>query len=136
MTGTQVILSALAVLLALAGALGVAWAVFRSTSEQKLREIDKQLLSSQEMLIRQHEAELARLQTDMAKAENFVSIARADLTQKAAVDHLLELVVREERRRADEHEQQRDETRAHTALLKEIILILKQLRDAETRIRG
>lgn len=136
MTGTQLILSALAVLLALAGALGVAWAVFRSTSEQKLREIDRQLLNSQEMLIRQHEAELARLQTDMAKAENFVSIARADLTQKAAVDHLLELVVREERHRADEHEQQLDQTRAHTALLKEIILILKQLRDAETRTVG
>lgn len=131
MTTTQAILAAISTLLALAGVLGLAWAVFRSSSEQKLREIDKQLLSSQEMLIHQLEAELARVKADMNKAENFVALARADLTQKAAVDHLLELVVREERRRADEHEMQADALRTHTGLLKEIINQLKAQRQEQ-----
>lgn len=125
MTATQSVLAIISVLLGIAGALGISWAVFRSTSEQKLREIDKQLLNSQEMLIHQQEAEVTRLKVERDKAENFAAMARADLTQKAAVDHLLEIVVGEERRRAEEHKQAAEAMQVHTQLLKDIVAQLK-----------
>jgi hypothetical protein len=132
-TGTQAIIAILVGLVALASALGVAWAIFRSASVTKLREIDRQLIQSQEMLIAQQETDISRMKVDVAEAKNFVAVARADLTQKAAVDHLLELVIREERRRADEHEKQSDSLRMHAALLKDIVAILKQLREDNER---
>lgn len=128
MTVTQLVLGAIAILLSLAGALGIAWAVFRSASVEKLREIDKQLLGSQDMLIHQQEAEIARIKAERDKYENYAAMARADLTQKAAVDHLLEIVVAEEKRRADEHEHQVEIQEIHTMLLKDIIAQLKGAR--------
>lgn len=105
--------------LGLAGALGVAYTLFRSASEQRLKEVDKQLLASQSLLIQQQETELARERAQRIKEEQTAATFRESLTQRAAVDHLAEIVERNELRRAEEHA-------AQSMLLKDIIAQLKR----------
>lgn len=105
-------------LLGLAGALGLAYTLFRSASEQRLREVDKQLLASQNLLIQQQETELARERAQRIKEEQTAATFRESLTQRAAVDQLAQVVERAETKRAEEHQIQ-------MTLLKDIIAQLK-----------
>lgn len=105
-------------LVGLSGALGLAYTLFRSASEQRLREVDKQLLTSQSLLIQQQETELARERAQRIKEEQIAATFRESLTQRAAVDHLAVIVERSEKSRAEEHATQ-------MMLLKDIIAQLK-----------
>lgn len=119
--GADTALYAISALVGTAGALGVAYTVFRSASEQRLREVDQSLLNHQNLLVAQLESELSKCRTDLATSEQKAEMYRSDLTQRAAVDHLADLVVREEQTRRFEHETQ-------TILLKDMIAQLKGLR--------
>jgi hypothetical protein len=119
--GADTVLFAISTLVGVAGALGVAYTVFRSASEQRLREVDQSLLNHQNLLVAQLESELSKCRTDLATTEQKAEMYRSDLTQRAAVDHLADLVVREEQTRRFEHE-------AQTMLLKDMITQLKGLR--------
>lgn len=104
--------------LGVVGALGVAYTLFRSASEQRLREVDKQLLASQSLLIAQQETELARERAQRIKEEQTAATFRESLTQRAAVDNLAIVIEREEKRRHEEHQ-------AHDMLLKDVLAQLK-----------
>jgi len=132
LNGTLLVLLILAAVLGIAGTLGVSYAVLRSSSDKERREIDKQLIASQRALIDQNEAELSRERHLRAEAERKANDYRNDLTQKAAVDHLLEVLIREEQQRHTEHERQDAEHRRmaeeNARLLKAIIARLEEMR--------
>lgn len=134
MSGVQAAFSILGVIIVLAGALGLAYTVFRSSSEQKLRELDKRIIENQQALISQTEAELIRERARAQAAENNAVTYRDALTQKAAVDHLLEVLVREEQARHTEHADHQREAEVSRSLLKEALEILKELRERAERL--
>lgn len=125
-TGVVAIVS---LILGLAGTLGIAWAVFRTSSEGKLRELDKRIIENLQSLLGQTESELTRERTRAQAAENNAVTYRDALTQKAAVDHLLEVLVREEQARHQEHAQHAKEAETTRNLLKEILTLLKAQRE-------
>lgn len=125
-TGVVAIVS---LILGLAGTLGIAWAVFRTSSEGKLRELDKRIIENLQSLLNQTETELTRERTRAQAAESNAITYRDALTQKAAVDHLLEVLVREEQARHQEHAQHAKESETTRALLKEILGELKAQRE-------
>jgi hypothetical protein len=119
--GTETVLFALSTLVGVAGALGVAYTVFRSSSEQRLREVDQSLINHQNLAMTQLEGELSRCRTDLTAAVQQATTYRESLTQRAAVDHLAEIVVKEEQTRRLEHETQ-------IMLLKDVVAQLKGMR--------
>lgn len=133
MTTASTILVILAGVIAIAGALGVAYAVFRSSSEQKLRDLDKRIIENQQALLNQTEAELVRERARAQSAESNAITYRDALTQKAAVDHLLEVLVREEQARHAEHAQHSRDAEMQIKLLKEIQAELRARRDSAAR---
>jgi|SRR5690349_1113922 len=118
---TETVLFAISTLVGLAGALGVAYTVFRSSSEQRLKEVDQHIINNQNLLLQQLESELSKLRTELSTERQRAETYRDSLTQKAAVDHLSELVIREEKVRHEEHEMQ-------VMLLKDILAQLKHAR--------
>lgn len=138
-TVVQVALIA-SVIIAVATGIGVAYAVSRSASDKERREIDKSLITSQRLLIDNQEAEIARCKTDLIEAVAAAARYRADLTQKAAVDHLLEVLVAEEGKRATEHGKQSTELgkqsnalEVHSDLLRQVVSGLEALRAERQR---
>lgn len=123
-------ISIVGVILGVAGTMGVAYAVFRSASEQKLRELDKRIIENQQALLVQTETELTRERARAQAAETNAVTYRDALTQKAAVDHLLEVLVREEQARHAEHEQHGRHFEMQTGLLREILDELRAKRDS------
>jgi len=128
--GADTILFLVSTVVGVAGTLGVAYTVFRSSSEQKLRELDKRIIDNQQALLTQTETELTRERARAQAAENNAVTYRDALTQKAAVDHLLEVLVREEQARHHEHRQHSESFEAQTALLREILTELQARRDS------
>lgn len=127
------ILSIVGVIFGIAGTLGVAYAVFRSASEQKLRELDKRIIENQQALLTQTETELTRERARAQAAETNAVTYRDALTQKAAVDHLLEVLVREEQARHAEHQEHGKHFEMQTNLLREIVSELRAKRDSASR---
>lgn len=119
--GTDTVLFAVSTLVGVAGALGVAYTVFRSASEQRLREVDQHIINNQNLLMTQLETELAKLRAEVEAFKQRADTYRESLTQRAAVDHLAELVARNEEQRRQEHE-------AMMRLLKDVIAQLKGMR--------
>lgn len=119
--GADNVLLAISTLVGVAGALGVAYTVFRSSSEQRLREVDQHIITNQNLLMAQFEKELEKCRVDLSATKNKADNYREALTQRAAVDHLAELLAREERNREQEHHVQ-------TMLLKDVIAQLKGMR--------
>ena len=117
----ETILVAISTMVGIAGALGVAYTVFRSASEQRLRDVDQQVIGHQNILIAQLEEQAKNLRTECQAEKQRSDTYRESLTQKAAVDHLSELVIREEQIRRQEHETQ-------IMLMKDMIAQLKGLR--------
>lgn len=129
----SVVLGIIGLIIGLAGTLGVAYAVFRSASEQKLRELDKRIIENLQALQVQTEQELTRERARAQAAENNAVTYRDALTQKAAVDHLLEVLVREEQARHTEHLQHSRDAEAAMGLLREVLNELRAQRDARQR---
>lgn len=119
--------------IAIATGVGVAYAVSRSASDKERREIDKSLITSQRLLIDNQEAEIARCKTELIEAVAAAARYRADLTQKAAVDHLLEVLVQEEGKRATEHTKQTNALEEHSDLLRQVVGSLEALRAERQR---
>jgi hypothetical protein len=119
--GADTILFAISTLVGVAGALGIAYTVFRSASEQRLRDVDQHIINNQNLLMAQLESELSKVRVDLATSEQRSEAYRESLTQRAAVDHLSELIVKEEQFRRVEHETQ-------IMLLKDVVAQLKGLR--------
>lgn len=119
--GAETVLFAVSTLVGVAGALGVAYTVFRSASEQRLREVDQHIITNQNVLMSQLEAQLAEARKDAAKEKDRADTYRSDLTQRAAVEHLSDHVIREEQIRREEHS-------AILMLLKDMIAQLKNSR--------
>lgn len=126
--GADTILFAISVLVALAGALGVSYTIFRSASEQRLRELDKRIIENQTALLLQSETEVAKERQLRLAAELSSNTYRDSLTQKAAVDHLAEVLVKEEALRATEHVRQGEVHDMMVVLLKDIVAQLKGAR--------
>jgi len=120
-TSADTALFGISALVGIAGALGVAYTVFRSSSEQRLREVDQHIINNQNLLLTQQEGELSKMRTDLATEKQRSETYRESLTQRAAVDHLSEIVIREEQVRRQEHE-------AQVMLLKDVLAQLKQQR--------
>lgn len=127
------IVAIVSLIIGVAGTLGVAYAVFRSSSEQKLRELDKRIIENTQALLTQTESELTRERARAQAAENNAVTYREALTQKAAVDHLLEVLVREEAERHREHAAHREGADAQMQVLREILSLLKARRDSAAR---
>lgn len=126
-------ISIVGVILGIAGTMGVAYAIFRSASEQKLRELDKRIIENQQALLTQTETELTRERARAQAAETNAVTYRDALTQKAAVDHLLEVLVREEAARHNEHQEHARHFELQTGLLREILDELRARRDSVGR---
>lgn len=119
--GADTVLFALSVIFGLAGTLGVAYTVFRSASEVKLRELDSRIISNQKELQTQIEAELAKERVLRIASEQKAETYRSDLTQRAAVEHLAEMVQREELSRKEEHRKQIEMSEMQITLLKDLV---------------
>lgn len=117
-------------ILGIAGTLGVSYAIFRTASEGKLRELDKRIIENQQALLTQTENELTRERARAQAAETNAVTYRDALTQKAAVDHLLEVLVREEQARHNEHNEHARTFELQAGLLREILAELKAQRDS------
>lgn len=117
-------------ILGIAGTLGVSYAIFRTASEGKLRELDKRIIENQQALLTQTENELTRERARAQAAETNAVTYRDALTQKAAVDHLLEVLVREEQARHSEHQEHARRFENQTGLLREILDELRTRRDS------
>lgn len=119
------VVSIVGVILAIAGTLGVAYAVLRSASEQKLRELDKRIIDNYQALVTQLEAEKTSAVVERDAAERRAADYREALTQKAAVDHLAEMV---------EHQwkQQRETDSAHSQLLRDILEHLRRIQRGDS----
>lgn len=126
--GADTILFAISILIGIAGTLGVAYTVFRSTSEQRLRELDKRIIENQSTLIIQSETEVTKERQLRLAAEQASNTYRESLTQKAAVDHLAEVLIKEEAARHTEHVRQGEMHDVMIALLKDIVAQLKGAR--------
>lgn len=125
MTSAQTVLIGISVLVGLAGALGVAYTVFRSASEVKLRELDKRIIDNQNELLKQAETETAKERQLRIAAELSANTYRESLTQKAAVDHLSEVILREEQLRHEEHRRQDERHENIIMLIKDVVVALK-----------
>lgn len=112
------LLLAISTLVGIAGALGVAYTVFRSASEQRLREVDQHIITNQGVLMGQFESELAKCRADLIAEKQRSDTYRETLTQRAAVDHLSEIVLREDQIRREEHA-------AQVTLLRDVLAQLK-----------
>lgn len=119
--GPETVLVAISTIVGIAGALGVAYTVFRSASEQRLREVDQQIVQNQGVLIAQLEEQVRQARSECDAEKRRSETYRESLTQRAAVDHLSEVVIREEQIRRTEHETQ-------MVLLKDVIAQLKGMR--------
>ncbi len=117
-TQADTLLFGITTVVGLAGALGVAYAVFKSASEQRLRDVDQRLINDQNMRITMLESEVSRAHTDLQAAVQKAELYRESLTQKAAVDHLAEIIVTEEKRRSEEH-------RTQEVLMKDLLAQMK-----------
>jgi hypothetical protein len=113
------ILIAISTLVGVAGAMGVSYTVFRSAAEQRLREVDQHLIGNQTVLITQLEEQIVHLRQECDAEKRRSETYRESLTQKAAVEHLSEVVIREEQIRRQEHE-------AQLMLLKDMIAQMKR----------
>jgi hypothetical protein len=121
LVGADTVLIAISTMVGIAGALGVAYTIFRSSSEQRLREVDQHIINNQNLLLTQLESELSKVRTALATEGQRAETYRESLTQRAAVEHLSEIVIREEQSRRVEHE-------AQTMLLKDVIAELRNQR--------
>lgn len=121
--GADTVLFAASTTVGVAGALGVAFTVFRSASEQRLREVDQHVINNQNLLLAQLESELSKVRTELAAMQQRADTYRESLTQRAAVDHLSDIVVRDGAARRQEHDTQ-------IMLLKDVIAQLKYQRGA------
>lgn len=121
--GADTVLFAASTTVGVAGALGVAFTVFRSASEQRLREVDQHVINNQNLLLAQLESELSKVRTELAAMQQRADTYRESLTQRAAVDHLSDIVVRSDAARRQEHDTQ-------IMLLKDVIAQLKYQRGA------
>lgn len=120
-SSADTVLFAVSAMVGVAGALGVSYTVFRSASEQRLRDVDQHIINNQNLLLAQLESELSKCRTDLEAQERRAETYRESLTQRAAVDRLADVVDREEKLRRLEHETQ-------LQLLKDMIAQLRRLR--------
>jgi tRNA U55 pseudouridine synthase TruB len=119
--GADTVLFLVSTVVGIAGTLGVAYTVFRSGSEQKLRELDARIIQNQKELQLQLETEVSKERQLRIAAEQKAETYRSDLTQKAAVEHLAEIVQREEKERRIEHQKQIEFAEMQTTLLKDLV---------------
>lgn len=133
-SSADTVLFAISSLVGVAGALGVAYTVFRSASEQRLRDVDQHIINNQNLLMQQLESELSKLRTDVVSAEQKATTYRESLTQRAAVDHLAEIVVQEEKTRRAEHEAQMVLIRTAMERIDSIVMLMKE--DVIAQLRG
>lgn len=119
--GPDTILVAISTLVGIAGTLGVAYTVFRSAAEQRLRDVNQDIIVNQERLIAQQDEQIRQLRAECVSEKQRSETYRETLTQKAAVDHLSELVIREEQTRREEHA-------AQLIIMKDIIAQMKRMR--------
>jgi CO dehydrogenase/acetyl-CoA synthase beta subunit len=123
--GADTLIFLVSTVIGIAGTVGVAYAVFRSSSEQKLRELDGRIIQNQKELQTQLEAEISKERQLRIAAEQKAETYRSDLTQKAAVEHLAEMVQREEKERRVEHQKQIEFAEMQTTLLKDLIASIR-----------
>lgn len=103
MSPTVAIFVGLAALLAIAGAMGIAYSVFRTSAKTNtvtLYERENDILEKQNARL---EAETVRLEQRLQQALAEAISLREAVTQRAEVARLAEVVTREEAARREEH---------------------------------
>lgn len=126
--GADTILFLVSTIVGISGLLGVAYTIFRSAAQQKVAELNKQIIDNQQLILAQQEAEVIKERQLRIAAEQSADSFRESLTQKAAVDHLAEVLVREEGKRFEEHQRQAEMHETMVMLLKDIVAQLKGAR--------
>lgn len=121
--GAAQLVLAIGVLLAVAGTLGVTWAVFRASSATKTIELYQAESEVQGKINHRLEQEVTRLVTKLDAQTVAFQALQDTVTQRAEVGQL-----RDELKRSEE--QWRVEHQAHTVLLKDILAQLKHQRGA------
>lgn len=117
------IVAALGAVVVVSTGLGIAYAVFRTTAERTRREtekdLDKELIDSQAHLLAFREAEVARLNNEVARLTSELSTYRTleeRITQRADVEKLRKEVT--------------ELLKSHEMLLKDIIMQFRSKRGA------
>lgn len=111
------------VLLAVAGTLGVTWAVFRASTATKTIELYQAENGVMGKMNSRLESEVARLQTKVDAQAASMAALQETVTQRAEVSKLMDDIRRNETERREEHG-------VHMVLLKDILAQLKSQRGA------
>ena len=123
------VLFAISTMVGVAGALGIAYTVFRSSGEQRLREVDQHVINNQTILLSQQDKELERLRNEVAANHQLFKQIEERFTQRAAVDRLADEIKKEEAARRSEHKALREAFEEKYEiiyrLLKDIIAVLR-----------
>jgi predicted methyltransferase len=128
-SSADTILFAVSAMVGVAGALGVAYTVFRSSGEQRLREVDQHVINNQTILLSQQDKELERLRNELAANHQLFKQIEERFTQRAAVDRLADEIKKEETARRIEHLAMQDlfeeKIEVMYRLLKDVIAVLR-----------
>lgn len=122
MSAAQLVLT-IGVLLAVAGTLGVTWAVFRASAATKTIELYQAENEVMGKMNHRLEGEVNRLQTKVDTQGSALQALQETVTQRAEVAKLMAEVRRNEELRRQEHG-------SHMMLLKDILAQLKGQRGA------
>lgn len=120
MSAAQLVL-VIGVLLAVAGTLGVTWAVFRASAASKTIELYQAENEVMGKMNHRLESEVTRLQTKVDTQASSLQALQETVTQRADVQQLMSEMRVAERERREEHE-------AQMMLLKDVVAQLKARR--------
>jgi hypothetical protein len=125
----KAVFAAISALLAVVGALGIAYAVFKSATVTKtidLLETENKALGQS---VSRQAGDITTLQERVTTLESENKVLRNVVTGKSVIDELAEKVVQEEKDRHDEHE-------SMTFLLNSIMTLLKDILGTMRGSRG
>lgn len=111
------------VLLAIAGTLGITWAVFRTSAAAKTIELYQAENEVMGKMNHRLESEVARLQTKVDTQQASMQALQETVTQRADVAQLMTEIRKAENERREEHG-------VHMTLLKDILAQMKNARGA------
>lgn len=116
-------LAVLSGILGVAGALGAAWAVFRSAADNRRKELDRDYIEALERTVNTAQSENKRLEAKLDSIQTANLVLQETVSGAAAVRTLAENIAVEEAQRREEH-------MVHMTLLKDILAQLKDQRGA------
>lgn len=123
MTFTQTLILALSVVVSIAAAMGIAYAVFKASASTNTSMLYQRENDALTKALTRQEAEASRLATKVETLTNTNAVLQETVSGAAAVRHLAVEIAREEAARREEHQ-------AMMLLLKDLIAVVRRERGA------